>query len=56
MKKVKFSIRKYNGDDVYSWAVFRSDFESPIVSGLARVEAIYYRETLKKEHEEKLNE
>ena len=25
MAKVKFTVRKFNGDDCYSWAVFRKD-------------------------------
>ena len=56
---MKLVIRKYNGDDSYSWAVFRkSDIPKghrgpvfygearPIVSGLSRSEANYHKKTL----------
>lgn len=53
-----FSTRKFNGDDAYSWAVFRkSDLPKgrrgvifagearPIVAGCSRREALYYKRT-----------
>ena len=49
--KVKFSIRKYNGDDMYSWAIFRSDNKKPIITGLSRDEANHYRDLFRKEIE-----
>jgi hypothetical protein len=39
----KFSIRKWNGDDQYSWAVFKKGRSEPIVTGLSRREAQFYR-------------
>ena len=58
---VKYTIRKFNGDDSYSWAVFRkSDLPKghrgivfygeakPVVSGCARREAQGYRDNLEK--------
>ena len=41
--KVKVTTRKYMGDDLYSWAVFRSDQAVPVVSGLSRSEASYHK-------------
>ena len=54
----KYTTKKYNGDDRYSWAVFKaSDVKGlpspielgqalPVVSGLSRDEARYYRERI----------
>lgn len=54
----KFTTRKYDGDDQFSWAVFKSkDVKgmrgivfygqaTPIVSGLSRNEASYHKEVL----------
>ena len=61
--KAQFTIRKYNGDDQYSWAVFRKndlprghrgvvfygEGNPPIVSGLSRSEATYYKNSFIKE-------
>ena len=56
----KFTIRKYNGDDFYSWAVFRSkDVKGlgkqifwgqaqSIVSGCSKLEAKYYVKDLER--------
>ena len=54
-----FAIRKYMGDDSYSWAVFRKSdlpkghrgvycgyYARPIVSGLSRGSAQHYKRTL----------
>jgi hypothetical protein len=59
MKK-KYTIKKFNGDDQYSWAVFRAadvkgmrspifygDAE-PVINGLGRDEARYHRDSLEK--------
>tara|TARA_Y100001958_G_C21058898_1_gene422426 strand:+ start:669 stop:845 length:177 start_codon:yes stop_codon:yes gene_type:complete len=55
---MKFSIKKYNGDDAYSWAVFRAqDVKGmrspiflgdarPVVSGLTRSDAQYHKRQL----------
>ena len=57
MKK-KFTIKKFNGDDSYSWAVFyAADVKGmrspifygdarPVMSGLARSEAQYHKKCL----------
>jgi len=54
----KYTTRKYNGDDQFSWAVFKSkDVKgmrgvifygqaSPIVCGLSRNEANYHKKSL----------
>ena len=54
----KYSIKKFNGDDQYSWAVFRAqDVKGmrspiflgdarPVVSGLDRSEAQYHKRLL----------
>jgi len=54
----KYSVKKYDGDDIYSYAVFRSkDVKgkgnvifygeaTPIVSGLSRQEALYHKKGL----------
>ncbi len=42
-KKPKVTVRKYMGDDAYSWAVFIEGQTRPIVNGLARGEAAYYK-------------
>tara|TARA_R110001592_G_scaffold170144_2_gene407070 strand:- start:1181 stop:1366 length:186 start_codon:yes stop_codon:yes gene_type:complete len=59
MKK-KYTIKKFNGDDQYSWAVFRAaDVKgmrspifygdaSPVINGLGRSEAQYHRDRLEK--------
>lgn len=36
--KIKVTAKKWNGDDAYSWAVFRSDQQHPVVAGLHRTE------------------
>lgn len=39
--KRNITIRKYMGDDAYSWAVFVDG--RPILTGLSRSEAQYYK-------------
>ena len=48
MPTPKITIKKYMGDDQYSWAVFKDG--KPIMTGLNRRSAQYYRD---KEKEEK---
>lgn len=36
--KIKVTARKWNGDDAYSWAIFRSDQQETVVGGLHRTE------------------
>ena len=55
---MKYSIKKFNGDDQYSWAVFRAqDVKGmrspiffgdarPVVSGLTRSDAQYHKRQL----------
>lgn len=40
-RKHKLVVKKYDGDDVYSWAVFRNGRR--ICSGCSRMEADYNR-------------
>jgi hypothetical protein len=59
MAKAKFTIRKFNGDDSYSWAVFRKDDlpkghrgivfwgeARPVVCGCSRAQAGSYKRSL----------
>jgi len=55
-----YTIKKFMGDDQYSWAVFRSKdvkgmrspicdpYIEPVMSGMDRQEAAYQRDVLKK--------
>jgi len=57
---MKYTIRKFNGDDRYSWAVFRAQDvkgmrspifcgqATPVINGLDRSEARYHKERLEK--------
>lgn len=45
-RKPKVTIRKYGGDDLYSWAVFVDG--RPVMTGLGRREAQYQRDLLAK--------
>lgn len=45
----KVTIRKWNGDDFYSWAVFVDGRVVRGLTGLNRRQAQYYRDTIKKE-------
>jgi len=57
---MKYTIKKFNGDDQYSWAVFRkADVKgmrspifygqaTPIINGLDQYEARYHRDRLEK--------
>lgn len=60
---MKLIIRKFNGDDSYSWAVFRKEDlpaghrgivflgeAEPIVSGLDRTQATGYRRRLQEDY------
>jgi hypothetical protein len=46
--KVRYSTRKYDGDDQYSWAVFASNQTHPVVTGCSRSEAQYHKKKLEK--------
>jgi hypothetical protein len=41
--KIKITARKWNGDDKYSWAVFRSDRSYPVYTGLSKSEVSHYK-------------
>ena len=41
--KIKVTARKYMGDDLGSWAVFRSDRSQPVVTGLTKREVPHYK-------------
>jgi len=56
MAKTKVRIRKWNGDDVYSWAVFRSDQARPVYSGCSRAEARYYKMIVEERIEKEVKE
>ena len=47
-KKVKLTARKWNGDDYGSWAIFRSDWKHPVVSGLEKREIPYHKNRIQK--------
>jgi len=51
MAKSRITIRKYMGDDIYSWAVFKDG--KPILTGLDRRSAQYYRDIERKKVEAK---
>ncbi len=44
----KVTIRKYMGDDAYSWAVFVNG--RPVLTGQTRREAQYERDRIKRDH------
>ena len=56
--KTKYTIKKFMGDDSYSWAVFRAEdvkgmrspicdpFARPVMSGLSRADAQYHKKNL----------
>ena len=60
MKK-KYSIKKFMGDDSYSWAVFRAEdvkgmrspicdpWIRPLINGLSRMDATYYKKQFEEE-------
>jgi hypothetical protein len=57
---MKYSVKKFNGDDIYSWAVFRAQDvkgmrspifhgdAQPVMSGMDRNEARYQKTRLEK--------
>lgn len=49
MRRKRFYIRKYEGDDRYSWAVFDSYSGRPVVTGCDRKEATWRRNELEAE-------
>lgn len=50
---IKISARKYEGDDKYSWAIFRSDFPHfPVYSGLTKPEIPHFKKLVQEKIEE----
>ena len=57
---MKYTIKKFDGDDQYSWAVFRAQDvkgmrspifygqATPVINGLSQSEARYHRDRLAK--------
>jgi hypothetical protein len=45
---IKVTARKYEGDDMYSWAVFRSDRPTPCYIGLGKSEVSHYKKLVEK--------
>lgn len=41
--KIKITAKKYQGDDAYSWAIFRSDKSKPVWTGLSKSEINHYK-------------
>lgn len=50
MAKKIFTIRKYMGDDRFSWAVFDSRSGRPVVTGCDQREARWRRDELEKQY------
>lgn len=40
-KRQNITTRKFNGDDAYSWAVFKNGI--PVYTGLSKSECMYYK-------------
>lgn len=51
--KVKVTAKKWNGDDSYSWAIFRSDQSQPVIAGLHRTEVPSYKKEVRESIEKK---
>jgi hypothetical protein len=47
-KVIKVTARKHEGDDLYSWAIFRSDKADPCYTGLGKSEVPYYKKLVEK--------
>jgi hypothetical protein len=45
-----FTIRKYMGDDEYSWAVFDSRSNRPVCTGCSRREAQFHAKQLEEKY------
>ena len=48
MARVRVTIRKYNGDDQYSWAVYVDGMLVRNLTGLNRSQAVHYRNQIRK--------
>lgn len=48
--KYRFTlVRKWDGDDAYSWAIFQKGHPRPLMTGLHRRELAYYRNQLEQQ-------
>lgn len=47
-----FTVRKWMGDDLYSWAVFHRNGGAPVVCGCSKSEANHHANQLEKMKEE----
>lgn len=45
-RKYGIIAKKYGGDDLYSWAVFRKGQTEPVVAGLSRPEVDYHKKSV----------
>jgi hypothetical protein len=55
-KPTKYVVRKYNGDDCYSYAVFQEGASRPIRSGESRMDANAYRDHMNRKAVQDANE
>ncbi len=49
--KSRITVRKYNGDDIYSWAVFLDG--KPAYTGLSKGQSKFYKRLLTEQLKEK---
>ena len=50
----KWTYKKYMGDDLYSWAVFKDG--QPVMTGMGRADAKYTKERYEREEKRKREE
>ena len=55
MAEIKVTARKYEGDDKYSWAIFRSDMRHPCYTGLSKPEVAHYKKLVEQMIEQEAN-
>lgn len=53
IKVRKLTVRKHNGDDAYSYAVFEKGNPTPIVTGCSRADAKYHKSDIERMWEER---
>ena len=51
MKKSEYTVKRYEGDDIYSWAVFKNN--KPILTGQSRREASYYLKKFREDEKQR---
>jgi hypothetical protein len=53
---MKITAKKWNGNDKYSWAIFISGKNKPIITGLAKSEIPFYKKQIQEKIlKEKIN-